>query len=359
MKKFNQNSLDKIRNSPRLRKKRFHRDKQDKEFFNDEQLYSFKKHRLTASHPELSCSNLAQLSNYQSFDDLNLITIHHNSENYLSDNIEFHKKNGCPLSSCKCRNGSICENETNLDRSNLEHQTKTATTFEGASKKVSIENKISNNLEKAEENEKIEKANAISTTNEKTCTSKQLSFSGTSTPTSFFSRFRSSSPNNLINEDKKSTNDAPFNVFRNTSCSTFLTGVKRPHSSLNYNESMNSRKLQYKQTEAFSASEDDLLLDATSEQQSVKNLNLNTSNKRRDSFLLKLLKKRNPLDRTGSAATNYEYYNQSLDEDYENSVSQNVSSNFFFPSNKIFLVYASGFTVGDLSSIDLPARSNQ
>ena len=54
-----------------------------------------------------------------------------------------------------------------------------------------------------------------------------------------------------------------------------------------------------------------------------------SGSKRRDSFLLKLLKKRksserNPLDRLGSA-TNYEYYNQSLDEDYESSISQNVS----------------------------------
>lgn len=51
------------------------------------------------------------------------------------------------------------------------------------------------------------------------------------------------------------------------------------------------------------------------------------NSKRRDSFLLKLLKKRksterNPLDRV-SSSTNYEYYNQSLDEDYE--ISQNVS----------------------------------
>ena len=307
LKKFNQNSLEKIKRTPKFRRKRFH-GKHDK----DEQ-FAFIDHRLTASHPELSYhEGLAQLvSNYQSFDDLNLITVHHNSENYISDNIEFHRTS-CSIP--KCQNGSICGNghTANLDRiSNVD------TAYDS-----SAENRASSD-------HRAEKVNLIKP---------EFSYSATSSPTSFFSRFRSASPNpGSINESSKphfnksdKYDHLPSNSIKSTSCSTFLL-PKRPHSSLNYNEASASKRIQYKQTEAFSASEEDLLLDTISEKQSVVNLNCasSTPTKRRDSFLLKLLKKRksterNPLDRAGSA-TNYEYYNQSLDEDYENSVLQNVS----------------------------------
>lgn len=336
LKKFNQNSLDKIkRNSPRLTKrKRFRGQKADKDALDEH--FSFRdSHRLTASHPELSYSNLAQLSNYQSltsFDDINLITVHHNSENYISDNIEFHKAKCCSIA--KCQNGSICGNEAGSMSADGKQPTVAGETGSsgqrGAAKpepsRTTSTFKSSGSLDKpASSHEKASKP--------------QLSLSGTSSPTSFFSRFRSASPNrvNSISESVKETDEErqsasnyrplpSLNSITTTSCSTFLP--KRPHSSLNYSDTTSdARRVQYKQTEAFSASEEDLLLDG--EQQPVAVNCATPASKRRDSFLLKLLKKRksserNPLDRVGSA-TNYEYYNQSLDEDYENSISLNVS----------------------------------
>ena len=293
MKKFNQNSIEKLkRNSPKLKKrqtnKRFvsnnnrnFKEKAIDVFDEDEErsAIAFRDaHRLTASHPELSCSNLAQLSsNYQSFDDINLITIHHNSDNYISDNIEFHK---------------------NAD--------------------LNVDNNKSN-------------ATATNTSN---------------SPTSFFfTRFRSSTPppikqQDSINESVKEQGEQEenksfeplilpkLNTITSASCTTFLpqkTTSKRPHSSgLNCND----KKAQFKQPE-FSGSEEDLLLN-----ESISNFNCTPTSKRRDSFLLKLLKKRksaersierHPLERA-SSTTNYEYYNHSIDEDYyENFVTQNVS----------------------------------
>ena len=322
LKRFNQSSLDKIkRNSPRLTKRKRFR-KADK----DDERFSFRNsHRLTASHPELSYSNLAQLSNYQSltsFDDINLITVHHNSEDYISD-VEFHKAKCCSIA--KCQNGSICGQEGSSadgrpaeagnQRALPKPEHRTTSTF-----------KATCSLDKQTAHEKPhEKANKP-----------QLSLSGTSSPTSFFSRFRSASPHrvNSVSESVRETdeerhsstsNHLPhLNSITTGTCSTFLP--KRPHSSLNYSDATADRRVQYKQTEAFSASEEDLLADTEPQ---LASSSATPTSKRRDSFLLKLLKKRksserNPLDRVNSA-TNYEYYNQSLDEDYENSISQNVS----------------------------------
>lgn len=342
LKKFNQSSLDKIkRNSPRLTKrKRFRGQKADKEV---EERFSFRdSHRLTASHPELSYSNLAALSNYQSltsFDDINLITVHHNSENYISDNIEFHGKAKC-CAIAKCQNGSICGNEasTSAGTSAVAVTSTVASTSADSKGETSGPSGQRPKLERTTSTFKSSPSldKPAGGSHEK-ASKPQLSLSGTSSPTSFFSRFRSASPHrvNSISESVRETDEErtstsnyrplpPLNSIATTSCSTFLP--KRPHSSLNYSDTTSdARRVQYKQTEAFSASEEDLLLDSEPTAASANA----TPSKRRDSFLLKLLKKRksserNPLDRVGSA-TNYEYYNQSLDEDYENSISQNVS----------------------------------
>lgn len=321
LKKLNHNSLVRsIRNSPRFsRHKRSYVNRRD--LTSLDKQFTFRD-RLTISHPELSYhEGLAQLSNYQSFDDLNLITIHHNSENYISDNIEFHRNE---QSLSKSQDDTFI-NDSNREEINCTDKNK-------SSDDVEDKQKLDHNLKQTpEKNAKLN--------------------SGHSTPTSFFSRFRSASPNlGSINRNESPKyspikDKLPSNlIFSNNSCSTFLS--KRPHSSLNYNESLIKRN-QFKQTETLSASDDDLLLDTISEQQSIKNLtiNSNTPTKRRDSFLLKLLKKhksieRNPLERI-SSSINYEYYNQSLDDDYENSISQNVSH--FFSAFEIVLKFKKNF----------------
>lgn len=293
----------------------------------------------------MSCSNLAQLSNYQSFDDINLITIHHNSENYISDNIEFHKANCCSISNC--HNGSICGNENfscSDKQSDLESRSKIDKKLNKLDTNLDTEFNANTKFEQNRTATTFNKTTSFDKTNDKTLTKHQLSFSGTSTPTSFLSRFRSASPNpvdsvseSIKEEDKQKTSEnyhLPLNSIKSTSCSTFLP--KRPHSSLNFSETSSSKRIQYKKAETFSVSEEDLLQTTNSEQQSISNFNCTPQSKRRDSFLLKLLKKRksterspfekNPFDKV--ALTNYEYYkyyNHSLDEDYENSVSQNVS----------------------------------